>query len=73
MTEKTTTRVQFEMPAQSYARMIALKDKIEASSHAEVIRRALQLYEAIIEEAEKGAEIAIRSEVDGEVRYKAIF
>ncbi len=41
------------MPEQSYKRLVALKDKIEASSHAEVIRRALQLYEALIEEAEK--------------------
>ena len=73
MAQKTTTRVQFEMPEQSYARMQTLKDKIEALSHAEVIRRALQLYEALITEADKGSEIAIRSEVDGEVRYKPIF
>lgn len=70
---KTSTRVQFEMPDQSYRRMLALKDKIEASSHAEVIRRALQLYEAVIEEAENGSEISIRSEKDGEVRYRPIF
>ena len=61
------------MPAQSYARMTALKEKIEASSHAEVIRRALQLYEALIAEADKGSEISIRSEADGEVRYKPVF
>lgn len=61
------------MPARSYARMIALKEKIEASSPADVIRRAFQLYEAIIEEAENGAELSIRSEQDGEVRYKPIF
>jgi len=70
---KATTRVQFEMPEQSYARMIALKDKIEASSHAEVIRRALQLYEAVIEEAEQGGEVSIRHEDGGEVIYKPIF
>lgn len=70
---KTSTRVQFEMQDQSYRRMLALKDKIEASSHAEVIRRALQLYEAVIEEAENGSEISIRSEKDGEVRYRPIF
>ena len=71
--EKTTTRVQFEMPEQSYNRLVALKDKIEASSHAEVIRRALQLYEAVIDEAERGGEVAIRREDGGEVRYKPIF
>ena len=70
---KATTRVQFEMPEQSYNRMIALKDKIEASSHAEVIRRALQLYEAVIEETERGGEVSIRREDGNEVRYKPIF
>ncbi len=70
---KTTTRVQFEMPKKSYERLVDLREKIEASSHAEVIRRALQLYEAIIEEAEKGAEISIRSEKDGEIIYRPIF
>ncbi len=71
--QKKTTRVQFEMPQQSYARLVALKDKLEAASHAEVIRRSLQLYEAIVLEAELGSEISIRTEQDGEVRYKAIF
>jgi len=33
----------------------------------------LQLYEALIVEADKGSEIAIRTEADGEVRYKPIF
>ena len=61
------------MPAESYERLVALRDKIEASSHAEVIRRALQLYEAMIAEAESGAEVAIRRVDDGEVRYKPIF
>jgi len=70
---KATTRVQFEMPEQSYKRLMALREKIEASSHAEVIRRALQLYEALIEEAEKGAEISVRSVEGGEVKYKPIF
>ncbi|MDJ0826161.1 MAG: hypothetical protein QNJ16_11720 [Rhodobacter sp.] len=61
------------MPEQSYNRLVTLRGKIEASSHAEVIRRALQLYEALIEEAEKGGDVSIRSEKDGEVRYRPIF
>ena len=61
------------MPKESYDRMVALRDKIEATSHAEVIRRSLQLYEAIVEEAEKGAEVSIRTVEDGEVRYRPIF
>lgn len=71
--QKTTTRVQFEMPRKSYERLVELREKIEASSHAEVIRRALQLYEALIEEAENGADISLRSEKDGEVIYRPIF
>jgi len=47
--------------------------RVQFASHAEVIRRALQLYEALIAEANKGSEISIRSEADGEVRYKPIF
>jgi len=70
---KKTTRVQFEMAEQSYDRMMALRDKIEASSHAEVIRRALQLYEALIDETEKGNEIAVRSKDGAETLYRPIF
>ncbi len=61
------------MPAPSFQRLNDLRDKIEATSHAEVIRRALQLYEALIEETENGAEVSIRSENGGEIRYRPIF
>lgn len=70
---KTTRRVQFEMPQRSFDRMNELQEKIEASSHAEVVRRALQLYEALIEESEMGNEICVRSNEDGEIIYRPIF
>ncbi len=61
------------MPDASYDRLNALRQRTEAASNAEVIRRALQLYEAVVEEHDKGVEIAFRSEENGEIRYKPIF
>ena len=70
---KATTRVQFEMQPESIDRLKALRDRTEAASYAEVVRRALQLYEFVIEEADKGSELSIRSEEKGEIRYRPIF
>ncbi len=42
-------------------------------SHAEVIRRALQLYEFVIEEEEKGGGLSIKTVEGGEVVYRSIF
>ena len=70
---KTTTRVQFEMQPESIDRLKALRDRTEAASYAEVVRRALQLYEFVVEEADKGSELSIRSEEKGEIRYRPVF
>jgi hypothetical protein len=70
---KATTRVQFEMQPKSIDRLKALRDRTEAASYAEVVRRALQLFEFVVEEADKGSELSIRSEEKGEVRYRPIF
>ncbi|MBS0279393.1 MAG: ribbon-helix-helix protein, CopG family, partial [Proteobacteria bacterium] len=50
---RTTTRVQLEMPPQAMDRLTRLKEKTEAASYAEVIRNALRLYEALVDEHEK--------------------
>ena len=60
MAERDTTRVQLELPPSSMARLKALREKTEAASYAEVLRNALRLYEAMIEEAEKGNDVIIR-------------
>jgi Arc/MetJ-type ribon-helix-helix transcriptional regulator len=60
MAERDTTRVQLELPPASMARLKALREKTEAVSYAEVLRNALRLYEAMIEEAEKGNDVIIR-------------
>jgi len=70
--ERTTTRVQLEMPPQAMERLQKLKDKTEAASYAEVIRNALRLFEALVEEHEKGAEFSLRRP-DGEIVQYKIF
>ena len=68
--ERSTTRVQLEMPPQAMDRLQRLKERTEAASYAEVIRNALRLFEALVEEHAKGAEFALRR-ADGEtVAYK---
>jgi hypothetical protein len=44
------------------SRLVALKDKTEASSYVEVIKNALQLYEGLIEEVEQGKKFFVRDE-----------
>ena len=68
--ERATTRVQLEMSPQAMERLQKLKDRSEAASYAEVIRNALRLYEALVEEHEKGSEFSLKR-TDGEtVQYK---
>jgi Arc/MetJ-type ribon-helix-helix transcriptional regulator len=67
---RATTRVQLEMPPQAMERLQRLKDRTEAASYAEVIRNALRLFEALVEEHEKGAEFSLKR-ADGEtIAYK---
>jgi hypothetical protein len=51
-------------------RLQRLKEKSEAASYAEVIRNALRVFEALVDEYEKGAEFSLKR-ADGEtVAYK---
>lgn len=58
-TEKNR-RVQFEMPARSYERMRALQEMTEATSYSEVVRNALQLYEAAVKAEKDGGFVYVR-------------
>jgi len=49
--KKVTTRVQLELPEGAMARLRSLRDRTEAASYSEVVRRALQLYETTLNEA----------------------
>lgn len=51
-----------EMPPRSIERLRMLQQKTEASSYAEVVRNALRLYEALIDEVEEGNKIFIERE-----------
>jgi hypothetical protein len=53
-------RVQLDFAPRSMERLNTLKAKTEASSYAEVVKNALRLYEALIEEAESGKQFLTR-------------
>lgn len=53
-------RIQMEMPPRSVERLKRLQDLTEAASYAEVMKNALGLYEALIEEVEAGNEIMVK-------------
>ena len=55
-----TGRLQLVLPEQSVDRLEALKEVTEAASYAEVIRRALRLYEGLLAETEAGGDILVR-------------
>jgi hypothetical protein len=58
--EGIKNRVQFDLPPRSMDRLNALKRKTEASSYAEVVKNALRLYEALIEETDAGKQFLVR-------------
>jgi len=68
--ERTTTRVQLEMPPQAMERLQRLKDKTEAASYAEVIRNAVRVFEALLQEHEAGAEFSLKRPNGETVSYK---
>jgi uncharacterized protein (DUF342 family) len=53
-------RVQMDMPPRSFERLQRLQEVTEASTYAEVMKNALRLYEALINEIEAGNEILIK-------------
>ena len=65
-------RVQLDLPERSMARLQELRAKTEASSYAEVVKNALRLYEAIVEEAEAGKKFLLKS-ADGQVTEYKVF
>ena len=53
-------RVQLDFAPRSMERLNTLKAKTEAASYAEVVKNALRLYEALIEETEDGKQFLVR-------------
>ena len=60
------------MPPQAMVRLQKLKDRTEAASYAEVIRNALRLFEALVDEHEKGSEFMMKR-ADGELVQYRVF
>jgi Arc/MetJ-type ribon-helix-helix transcriptional regulator len=65
-----TTRVQLELPPQAMERLQRLKETSEAASYAEVVRNALKVLEALIEERDKGSEILLKRANGETVAYR---
>lgn len=65
-------RVQLDFAPRSMERLNALKAKTEATSYAEVVKNALRLYEALIEEADSGKQFLVRDK-DGVVAPFRLF
>jgi hypothetical protein len=68
--ERSTTRVQLELPPQAMERLTRLKEKTEAASYAEVIRNALRVFEALSEEHDKGNEFLLKRSDGQTVAYR---
>ena len=66
------TRVQLDFAPRSMERLSALKAKTGASSLSEVVKNALRIYEALIEETEAGKEFLIRDK-DGVISIFRLF
>ena len=58
--EGASRRIQMDMPPRSVERLKHLQEVTEAASYAEVMKNALRLYEALIEEVEAGNEIMVK-------------
>lgn len=72
--QKTSkNRVQFDLPPRSMDRLNVLKVKTEAASYAEVVKNALRLYEALIEETESGKQFFVRDENGALSPYRLFF
>jgi len=75
--QKGTTRSDSEkarlhllMSSRSMERLDVLKEKTEATSYAEVFKNALRIYDALVEESEKGNEIMVRDGAGNLTSYK---
>jgi hypothetical protein len=68
---KKSTRVQLELPQSAFDRLNSLKDRTEATSYTEVIKRALQLQEAIMTKQAQGQTLFSR-DADGNITEFAL-
>jgi hypothetical protein len=70
--EELPTRINLGLSPRAAARLVMLRQKTDASTNAEVLRNALRLYDALIEEVDKGNEFLIRHP-NGEITSYRLF
>ena len=69
MSDQKTTRVQMDIGKEGRDRLARLEQKTEAASHAEVMRKALKLYEIVVDAQAQNRELAF---VDWEGTHKIV-
>lgn len=65
-------QIQLNFSGQAVGRLKLLKEKTEASSYAEIVKNALRIYEALIEENEGGKQFLTRDK-DGVITLFRLF
>ena len=65
-------RVQLDLLPRNMERLVSLRTRTEASSFAEVVKNALRIYEALLEETEAGNQLLLRNQ-QGEVTPFRLF
>jgi len=65
-------RVQLDFAPKAMERLSALKARTESMSYAEVVKNALRIYEALIEETESGKQLLTR-DADGVIAPFRLF
>ncbi len=73
MPKSKTTRVQLELPEKSMERLRTLKELTESSSYAEVIKKALVLYERIVSLHESGEKFLIKDNKGNQKQLEIIY
>ena len=68
--KRKETRITLTMSPQSMERLNQLLVRCEAGSKAEIIRNALRLYEAVIDETEKGNDFCVKTPEGDIVQYR---
>lgn len=63
---KNTTRVQLELSDSAHQRLNRLKEKTDASSYTEVVRKALALHHAIITAQQNGQKVMWKDPATGQ-------
>lgn len=66
-------RINLVLSKRTLMRLEVLKQKTEAASLSEVLKNALRVYDALVEEAEQGHDFLVRDRVGNLTKYKLFF